>query len=432
MDPIAIGAIGLILLLVFLILGMPLHLAFVVLSFLGMVSIRGWDATWGLIATKTFSTVASFEWSVIPLFTLMGVIFFECGVGKEIFSTVRQWLGHITGGLAAATSGACALLGTMTGSGWATAAVMSKIAYPEMRRYGYQPDLALAVCASSATVAMLIPPSIVLVVLAILAEVSVGKVLLAGFIPGILSMALYMIMILVRARLNPTLGPPLPVASWRSRLIGLRYLLPVMIMMITIIGGIYFGIFTATEAAGAGSTVAFIVVIAMRRLTWARLKTIILETVRLSVMIMLILMTAMGLFTIFLTVSKLTLDFAGLALSFPSPWMTLLLMFFVMFIFGMFIGTPLAYVTIPLFTPVIISLGYDVIWFIILIVKMIEVGAITPPVAISLFISRDIVKEVPIGRAYKSVLWFIAADVVTVLILVVFPQIVLFLPATMR
>jgi len=428
MDPIIVGALGLLFLLVFIFLGVPLPVTFFIIGFLGVTWIQGWGHALAVARLFPFTTINSFEWSVIPLFTMMGLILFECLIGEEIFRAVRQWMGHFRGGIAAATSAACAVIGTTTGSATATTALMSKVAYPEMRKYDYEPDLSLAVCAASGTVAVMIPPSVVLVVYAIIAETSVGQCLLGGLLPGFLSMAIYMAMIFIRVQFDPRLGPPQPAASWRERFTSLRYLIPAAIMLVTIVGGIYFGVFTATEAAGMGCVIAFVVVLAMRRLTWSRLKNMIFETARLNIMIMLILMTCMGIYVKFLSISGITAAIAEMALGFPSPWITLTLMFAIMFLFGMFIGGPLMYVTVPMFAPVVVDMGYSLVWFGILMIKMVEVGAITPPVCVTTFVAQGVIGEVPMSRAYKAVSWFVFCDILTLVLLIAFPQITMLLP----
>jgi len=433
MDPLIIGIIGLVLLLVFIFLGLNLALSFFLIGFFGLLLLKG-EPAWIFSYIMPYTTLDSFSFSVIALFVLMGMVVFECRIGEEIYSSIRQWLGHLSGGIAAATSGACAFIGTMTGSGLATSALMAKVAYPEMVKYKYDKPLSLATCAASSTVAMMIPPSVALVIYAILAGESIGACLLGGLIPGFLSMGIYMLMILIRVKINPKLGPPLPPAPWRERLVGLRYLMPAVIMMITISGGIYFGIFTATEAGGMGSLVAIIMAIALRRLTWDRIKRIILETVKMNVMMALIVMTVLGYYTRFLTTSGVTGAIAEMALSFPSPWITLILIFAVAFLFGMFIGTTLAFITIPLFAPVVADMGFSLVWFVILMIKMTETGGITPPVCLSLFVAQGVAgkDEVSMDKAYRAVWWFVLCDILTLALLVAIPQIVTFLPDTMK
>jgi len=432
MDDIILGVLGLVLLLVFIFMGMNLALCFFIIGFFGVWLIKGSTVAFTLVQSIPFIALESYNWSVIPLFIFMGIIVFEARIGGDIFYAVRLWMGHFAGGIAAATSGACALIGTMTGSGAATAALMSKVAYPEMVKYNYDKTFSLQTCAASSTAAMMVPPSIAIVVYAILAEVSIGKALLGGFIPGFMSMGIYMIMIFLRVRANPKLGPKLPAAPWKDRFVSLRFLVPAVVMMMSITGGIYFGVFTATEAGGMGSLIAIIVALSMRRLSWAKLRSTFSQTIQFTVMVMMIIFTITGYYTQFLNISGITGVVADLAISFPSPWITLGLIFLVTFIFGMFIGTTLAYITIPLFAPVVASMGFDLVWFVIVMIKMAETGSITPPVCLSLFIAQGIVKEVDMGQVFKTIWWFVGCDLLTLALMVGIPQIVLFLPNSMR
>jgi len=431
MDGIILGVLGLVLLLVFIFMGMNLALSFFIIGFFGIWLIKGWAVASTTIQSIPFLSFDSYSWSVIPLFIFMGIIVFEARIGGDIFHAVRLWMGHFAGGIAAATSGACALIGTMTGSGAATAALMAKVAYPEMVKYNYDKTFSLQTCAASSTAAMMVPPSVAIVVYAILAQVSIGKALLGGFIPGFMSMGIYMIMIFLRVRANPKLGPKLSAAPWKDRITSLRFLVPAGVMIMAITGGIYFGVFTATEAGGMGSFVAFMTALSMRRLSWARIRSAFSQTLQFTVMVMMIIFTITGYYTHFLNISGITGAVADLAVSFPSPWITLILIFAVTFIFGMFIGTTLAYVTIPLFAPIVAGMGFDLVWFVIVMIKMAETGSITPPVCLALFIAQGIVKEVDMASVFKTIWWFVGCDMLTLALMIAVPQIILFLPNSM-
>jgi len=431
-DPIILGILGIILMVVLVVVGLPLPITFFLMGFMGVVLLKGWSQALGLLERVPYTELSDFSFSVIPLFIVLGIVLFQCGVGEEIFRALQRWLGQFPGGLAAAVCGACALLGTITGSAAASTILMAKVAYPEMKKVNYDPVFSLAVCAASGTVAMLIPPSTALVIYAIITEQSVAQLLLAGFIPGFLSMAIYAAMILIRVRFDPALGPPSSATPWRDRFVDLRYLLPAVIMMATIIGGLYFGVFTATEAGGIAALVSFIIVLALRRLTWARFKATIYETLQLTILVALMLMMIRGFYNLFLNITWLPAAIADMALEMPSPWLVLTAMYLICFIFGMLTGGPMGYVIVPLFTPVVESLGFNPVWFIITIVKMMETGAITPPVAFSAFIVQGIVREVPLGKLFKAVWWFVLCDMFTLGLFIAFPKIVMFLPDTMR
>jgi len=432
MDPNLFGIIGLIVLVALIFLGVPVPVVLFLVGFFGTLILKDWGLASMMVNRAVWSGVADFNWSVIPLFILLSVLVAECGIGENIFRALQRWIGHVSGGMAAATSGASAFLGCITGVGPAAIALMSRVAYPEMRKANYEPALSLAAVAAPATVAMLIPPSTNLVIYAIITEQSVAQVLLGGFIPGFLSMGFFMVMLLIRGRFSPGLMPASPVATWRDRFIDLRYLVPPVIMLITIVGGLYFGIFTATEAAGAAALISFIIVFAMRRLTHAAFKASIYETLRFTVLILFILLTVRMFFTVFLNLTWLTVNIAELALEMPSPWLTMAAIFVICFILGMFVGSPLAYVTLPLFVPVVEELGFEPIWFIIVITKLTEVGYLTPPIAPGLFIAQGIIREVPMEKAYNAAWWFIACDMLFLVLIIFVPQIVMFLPNSMR
>ena len=431
MDHLAIGLIGLAFMLALVLIGIPIPVSAAAVSILGIAVLGSVNAAILSGAILSFSSLVSYSLSVIPLFVMMGVVLFVCGIGEEIFKGALAWFGHIRGGLAAATTAACAAIGTTTGSAAATTALMARVAYPEMKNAGYQPRLALGVIAASGTIASMIPPSILIVIFAVLAELNVGKMLVAGFIPGIISAAIYIAMIVLRAKFDPKIAPTTPPASWHQRFSSLPYLLPVVIMFGTVVGGIYGGIFTPTEAGGVAALVSFTIVIAMRRLSFAKFKKIIIETAGVTLLVLIFIMS-ISLFTKFLTYSGVTIAFARMALSFENPMLTLLLMMGVCFIFGMFISaTGMIMIVTPIFVPVIINIGYDPIWFGILIIKMCEVAAITPPVCVGVYIAQGIIKEVPSEQAIRGILPFLACDILTLGLLIAVPQITTFLPSTM-
>ncbi len=431
MEPALLGYLFLVVMLILMFSGVPTAIAFFTCGFFGMVIMGGFGQAIGLTQVVPFFAVSSFDWIVIPLFMMMGVILFETRIGEEIFKALGHWLGQLAGGMAAATSGACAFIGTMTGSGFATSALMSKIAYPEMRKFGYQPALSLVVCCASSTAAMMIPPSILMVLYGVVGEVNIGDVLLVGFIPGFMSMGIYIVMILIRCHFNPSLGPPAPPVPWRERFKALRYLIPAMVMMVTIVGGLFIGVFTASEAAGVGTFIAFTLALVMRRVSWKGLKGITTETARIAVLVMVIIV-CVRYFTRFLNLTGVTLDITRIALGLPTRWITLAMMMGVYFIFGMFIGSTLMYITVPIFVPVIIALGFDPVWFGILTIKMSEMGTVSPPVCNSLFIAVSIIQEVPIEKAYVAVIWFLVCDAIALGLLIAFPQISLVVPQAAR
>ena len=431
MEPLAIGIIGVVICFALIFLGAPIPVATIAVSVVGVFWLYDAHVLGVVLKLFGYTLVADFSLSVIPLFVLMGLILFYCGVGEEIFTAVRNWVGHFRGGLAIATTAACAAFGTCTGSSQATAAIMAKIAYPEMRKAGYQPELAFGVVAASGTIAAMIPPSITIVLYGVIARLGVGKVLIAGFTGGIVSALIYMVMIVGRVMLNPSLASSLSPPPWRPRLISLRYLVPPIIMFLILIGGMYIGVFTPTEAGGMAAVVAFMVALATRRLTWARLRESLLETIQVTLMV-LILFVGIVFFTRFLCYSRVIIAFVNLALSFPSPLITLVLMFAIYVILGMFLGTlGMLMITTPVFLPAAVALGYDPIWFGIIAIKMCEIAWITPPVALNVYVAQALIKELPLERAFKAVIPFLVCDILTLILFIAFPQVILFLPNMM-
>lgn len=430
MDPLIIGLLGFLIALGLIIIGVPMALAFLTVGAGGLIWLAGWDAARGAFMSVPFLAVADFEWSVIPLFVMMGMVVFEAGIGREIFTALRNWVGNLPGGLGVATTGTCAAMGTFTGSAMATTILMAKVAYPEMRRFGYQKELSFGVVASSGTLAMIIPPSAQLVIFAILTDISIGKMLIAGVIPGFISAIIYALMIITRVKLNPNLGRPLALPPWRERITSLIYLLPAVITFIVIIVGIYKGIFTPSEAGGVGCLTVFIIAFLMKRLTWSKMRRIILESARLTVMILVIIMSVKFLLH-FLIQAGLIIGFAALAEEVGSPILVVTMIMAITFIMGMFLGGPKMYLTAPIFLPTIVAVGYDPFWFGILMIKMIEVGFISPPVCQAVYITQSLIPEISGGQAIKAILPFLACDIITLALFIAFPQIITFLPTSM-
>jgi len=411
-----------------ILIGMPTFVAMFLVGVGGIFLMVGWTGSMGLISIIPRTQMTSFDWVVIPLFVFMGVVLMETGIGSELFTALRNWVGHIPGGVGAATSFAGALIGTMTGSGFAATGLLSRLAYPEMVRFGYRKDLALAICATAGPLSMIIPPSIVIVIAAILAEASIAGSLLGGLGPGFTVMAFYCVMLFLRCRANPSLGPSTPSPPWRTRFHSLLYLIPVAIIMLTIIGGLLFGIFTATEAAGCGALISLCVAIGMRRFNYSILKRSVMEALRLSLLIMLLIMCALGFYVKFLSISGISLMLANACLGFPSPWITIALMYTFQFIAGMFIGNPMNYVVIPLFAPIIIELGFPVVWFVICCTMMTITGTVSPPVCVCLFIAQSIIREVPMMDAYKAVWPFLGCNLIVIAIMVAWPELCIGIP----
>ena len=413
-------------------LGMRIAFAAVLVGFVGLVILRGWGVAGGAVGFLPYRIVAHFPMTVIPLFIIMGYFAYFAGLTRDLFDTARQWVGHLPGGLAIAAVLGCAGFAACSGSSTASAAVMGKVVIPEMRGHGYEPKLAAGVVAAGGTLANLIPPSLVIVIYGIITEESIGALLIAGFIPGIVSALIYALMLYVRLRLSPQLGRPLPAVPWKERFISLRRTWGVLMLMLAVLGGLYTGVFTPTEAGGVGAFGAFVMALALRRLNWSNLKEALLETGKTTAMIFAILVGVLILLRL-LALSGVTKLFTTFMLEVPWPPLAVLIgILFLYVILGTFMsGIGMMMVTLPLVVPVVTGLGYDPIWFGIIVVKMVEIALITPPVGMNVYVVSSVAPDIPIEDVFRGILPFLAMDLLTVGLLIAFPQIVLFLPQTM-
>jgi len=334
--------------------------------------------------------------------------------------------------LAIASVFGCAGFAACTGASTASAAIMGRVAIPEMRKYGYHPRLAAGVVAASDTLASLIPPSVILVIYGIITEQSIGALLIGGFIPGVISAVIYAGMIYTRVKISPELGAVQSKASWKERLYSLKGTWGVLVLIVLIIGGIYSGIFTPTEAGGAGAFSAFIMALAMRRLTLARLKESLLETGRTTIMIFSIIVGVL-IFVRFLALTGLPGTFAEVVLALPLPRLVIILLLMSLYVFlGMFLDAiGMMMLTLPIIFPAVMALGYDPIWFGIIIVKMCEICLITPPVGLNVYVVRSVAPDIPLEEIFRGIIPFVAMDILTVALFIAFPQIITFLPYQM-
>jgi len=442
MNSALLGGLGLLAMLGLVAIRVPIAFGMAVVGFVGMILAVGWpegrelnldrgfDAAWAYISFEPFSFIASFPIVAVPLFLLMGYVAFHAGFTRDIYYAARVWLSRLYGGLAMASVAGCAMFAAVSGSSLATAAAMGKLAVPEMLRYKYDKGLATGVVAASGTLGSLIPPSILMILYGIFTEESIGQLLLAGLIPGIMSAAIYMGMIYVRARLNPEMAPRAESVGWVDRVIALKGTWSIIVLFLIVMGGIYLGIVTPTEAAAAGAAGAFILGFLARRLnrtnTWAAL----VETVRQCANIFALVLGA-KIFVGFIAltgIANVITAWAG-ALDLP-PIMVMLMLSLVFIVLGTFMD-PLGMmlVTLPVVAPVVSNLGYDLVWFGVIMIKFLEIGLITPPVGLNCFILKGVVGDaVPLETIFKGIMWFLLMDIVTLAILIAFPEISLWLP----
>ncbi len=433
MTPVEIGILGTVVLFLLLFLGVPVGIALAGVGFVGFAAVSGWESALGIIRIVPYSTFSNYSLIVIPLFILMGNFAFHSGLSSDLYTTARSWFGRVRGGLAMSTVAASAAFAAISGSSVATAATMGKIAVPEMKRHGYDDGLATGTLAAGGTIGILIPPSVILIIYGVLTENSIGKLFLAGFIPGILEAIFYIATIGLLCWFRPRLGPPAEPTSVWQKVKSLRGSWAVLVLFLLVIGGIYFGIFSPVEAAGIGAFGAFAIALARRRLNWDRFKNSLVDALEAAAMIFLIMLGA-NIFGYFLAVTGLPQALAdALAGLHTSKYVVLLIIFLIYLVLGCFMDSmAMILITLPIFYPVAMQVGFHPIWFGIFIVRICEIGLITPPVGMNLYVIKGITEKVPMGRIFRGVVPFIAADFAHVALLVAVPSLALFLPDIMK
>jgi len=431
MDPFSVGVactLGLVLL---IFIGVRIVFAAGLVGLIGLVALIGWDAGAGMAGTIPHSKAVSYPLSVLPLFILIGFLAFHAGITQAAFDAARKWIGWVPGGLAVASVFATAAFAAVSGASTSTAAVFARIAIPDMLRYNYDKRLAAGVVAAGGTLASLIPPSGILVLYAIIVEESVGRLLIAGFLPGIFSALIYALLIIVRAKLNPTLGPPVGGFTWSERFKAIPGTLPIILVVIIIFGCIYLGWATPTEAAAMGAFVVFVFAL-FRGMKWAALRDALLETAKLTVMIFAIIWGVL-IFVRFLGFAGLPEAFAEMILDLPLPPLAIMVLILIGYgVLGMFMDAiGMLLLTLPVVHPAVVALGFDPIWFGIIVVKMVEICLVTPPIGLNCFVVNGVRPDIPLETVFRGIGPFFIADVLTVALLVAFPAIVTWLPNTM-
>lgn len=433
MEPVWVGVIGIIVLLVLIAFRVPIAAAFALVGFLGFWYLGGFFPSLSVLGSVPYGWASHYVLITIPLFILMGQFAYHAGISRALYDTAYRWLGRLPGGLAVATMGACALFAACTGSSVASAATMGTISIPEMKRFNYDKRLAAGTVATGGTLGILIPPSTGFIVYGILTETSIGKLFIAGIFPGLLLALLFSLLIIIRARLNPGLAPPGESFSWRERLIYLKGVGGMLILFILVMGGLYLGIFTPTEAGAIGAFGAMLLAITQRRLNRENLVTSLKEALRTSCMIFAIIIGAM-IFNTFLAVSRLPVELGEWLAGLPFPRHLILSFILLMYIpLGCFMDAlAMLVLTLPIIFPAVEALGFDPIWFGVLLTILVEIGLITPPVGMNCYVLSGVVKDIPLEDIFRGIIPFIGAFVFGLAILVTFPQISLFLPGMMR
>ncbi len=433
MEPIVAGGIGFAIMIILLFLGMPIGLCMIAVGFVGMVLLTGWGGGSSLLGTIPYLTWASYDMSVTPLFLLMGTFWFYSGMSEDLYSSAYKWLGHLPGGLGMATVGAAAVFSAVSGSVTASSATFTKVCLPEMKRHNYDMALATGCIAAGATLDPLIPPGLSMIIYAILTEQSIGKLFIAGIFPGIILTFFYMATIYIMCKRNPHLGPRGPKTTWWIKFTSLKATWPAVILFLVVIGGIYLGVFTATEAAGIGACGAFILGTAMRRLKWQGFTKSLMDTGKLTAMVFILLLGA-RIFNYFLAVTQFPTQVATIiGMLEVNRYLVLASMIVVYIILGAIMDElAMILLTIPIFYPIILGLGFDPIWFGIIIVMMSVFGLIAPPVGMVVFVIKGVAPDIPISTIYRGAAPFFIPATVLVVLLVAFPQIATWLPDLMK
>ncbi len=434
MSPVPVALLSLVGLLALLLLGVPVAFAMALVGVAGLLVLGGTGPALGLLGTVPYSTVASFSLVVIPMFVLMGELVASGGLAQRAYATARAWLGRLPGGLAMAAIGASTFFAAVSGSSVAATATMGRLSIAEMRRYGYDGGFAAGTVAVAGTLAALIPPSAMAVFYALVTDQSVSRMLMAGVGPGFASSLLFMLTAYLIARWRPAQAPVIPErVEWRERLRSLRTIGPFGVLIVVVLGGIYSGLVTVTEASALGALAAFLLLAVTRQLRWAALQQALSSSVKISCMIYLIIIGGL-IFSRFLAFSGVPFAMVRAIQALDVPALAVVIvMLLILTVLGMFMDpVGMIMLTLPFFFPVVKALGVDPIWFGVLVVLQAELGVITPPVGVHLFVVRQVVPDVPLGAVIRGALPFMLCQGLVMALVIVFPQLALWLPDRMR
>jgi C4-dicarboxylate transporter, DctM subunit len=432
-SELAVATVGFAALLALILLRVPIAVAMAVVGVAGTTWLSDWSTALATLRQGPFERATSYTLVVIPLFVLMGYLAARSGISQNLFRAANVWMGHWRGGLAMATVGACAGFAAICGSSVATGATMCSVALPEMRRYRYADSLSMGSIAAGGTLGILIPPSIIFVIYGIMTEQSIGKLLLAGILPGAVLTVLFIAVIAFVTAVNPALGAPGPRSSWGERLRSMVDVWEVLVLFLIVIGGIYLGLATPAESAAFGAVGAFLFGLAKRQLGWRPLRGALLETVHTTSMVFFIVIGA-DLFGYFMTLSQMPMRLAGwLAGLHVAPVVVLWTIILTYVLLGALMDElAMILLTVPIFFPVVTALGYDPIWFGVIIVVVVQIGLIAPPIGLNVFVIGGMARDVPLATIYRGILPFLAMQIVLLVMLTLWPRMALLLPNTMR
>jgi len=428
------GLLGIIVLMLLLfLLEMPVGFAMALVGLCGMWYVLTPDAALATLGTEIWETFANYGLTVIPMFILMGQICFYSGVNESLYKTAYTWMGRIRGGLAMATVMACAGFSAICGSNTATAATMTSVALPQMRKYGYKPILSTASVACGSTLGVVIPPSVVLMVYGIYTEQSIGKLFWGSTVPGLIITFLFCVTIFIMCVIRPEWGPSGEKSSWLDKIRSIPGAIEMIVLFSLIMGGLYSGAYTPTEAGAAGAFFAVVLGLLRRKLTWKGFVASIVDTLKISCMIIIIVAGAV-IFGRFLTVSGLPFQITEFAASLSVPPWVIMGVILVAYGIAGCVMDALGFllVSIPIFFPLVTTMGYDPIWFGCTLTVVTTMGAVTPPVGISAYVVAGMNKDIPMATIFKGVLYFIPAYIITIILLIRYPEIAMFLPSLVK
>jgi C4-dicarboxylate transporter DctM subunit len=432
MSPITVGIIGFVALFALLAFGLPIGVGMAVVGFGGLWFLISQGAAIAKMGLIPFDTVASWDLATLPLFLLMAHVIFASGLSRDLYDVAAKWIGNFRGGVAMATVGGCAGFAAVSASSIATSVTMGLVALPEMKRYNYDPALSTGCVAAGGTIGQLIPPSAGLITYGIITETSIGRLFMGGLVPGILEALFYMVTIYILCTWRPNLGPPGPAYSLKEKFMSFASCGEIVGLIVVVLGGLFAGWFTPTEAGAVGAFGAIFFSMFRRRLNWEKFKHALLETMKTTGMLYGILIGAF-IFKYFMAVTTIPFGLADVVGGLPLPPLVIMVLIMLVFIFLGCIMDALTMIllTIPIFFPLVLSLGFDAIWFGIIVVRMVEIGLITPPIGMNVYAISGIAPDVPITTIFKGVIPFLIADFLHVALLLFVPAVVLFLPSLM-
>jgi C4-dicarboxylate transporter DctM subunit len=433
MSPFTVGVIGIVVVLFLLFCGFPIGFAMALVGYAGVWYLVNPTAAFHVVATEPFNTISSYDFQVIPLFLLAASICLSAGLGRSLLRLAYNLVGRLPGGLAMSTIGACGLFAAISSSSIATAVTIGTAAIPEMRRYKYDSALATGCVAAGGTLGILIPPSGIFIIYGIITETSIAELFVAGIIPGVILTLMFMSMIYIHARLKPTVGPAGLGTSFKEKMVAFGECTEIMLLVLLVLIGIIVGWFTPTEAGGIAAFGSILVTLIRRRLSWQGFKDAIVDTVLNSGMIFMVLIGALIMNT-FIAMSTIPMELADIVTSFGLPPVFVIgLIILVYLVLGCLIDTmSMILLTIPIFFPVVTGLGFDPIWFGVIIVLVTEIAMITPPIGMNVYVISGVAKDVPMEVIFKGIFPFVVVEIAFVILLIVFPQMALFLPGLMK